>query len=142
MSSSATGTCDNAVPELPGCLPGLRPLRVRVEVAGGFSNPSDDGGLLEFFDHLLFSTDVGVRKPHPQIFQTALEALNVAPHEAVFVGDRFPEDVAGAKSVGMWGIWKERPDRERLPHVIPDAQIVDLRELLGILDSWTERHGA
>lgn len=98
-------------------------------------------GILEFFDHLLFSTDLGVRKPHPQIFQAALEALNVAPHEAVFVGDRFPEDVAGAQGVGMRGVWKERPDRERLPDVIPDAQIVHLRELLGILDSWTERHG-
>ena len=65
----------------------------------------------------------------------------VAPHEAVFVGDRFPEDVAGAQSVGMRGVWKERPDRERLTHVIPDAQIVHLRELLGILDSWTEGRG-
>jgi putative hydrolase of the HAD superfamily len=97
-------------------------------------------GILEFFDHLLFSADLGVRKPHPQIFQTALEALHVAPHEAVFVGDRVPEDVAGAKGVGMRGVWKERPDRERLSHVIPDAQIVQLWELLALLDSWTERN--
>jgi FMN phosphatase YigB (HAD superfamily) len=40
--------------------------------------------------------DVGIRKPPPQIFKTALEALPVAPHEAVFVGARVPEDVAGA----------------------------------------------
>jgi putative hydrolase of the HAD superfamily len=99
-------------------------------------------GIIGLFDHLLFSADVGIRKPHPQIFKTALEALQVAPHEAVFVGDRVPEDVAGAKRVGMRGVWKERPDRERLPDVIPDAQIVNLRELLEWLDLWTERHGA
>jgi putative hydrolase of the HAD superfamily len=99
-------------------------------------------GLIEFFDHLLFSADLGVRKPHPQIFQAALEALDVAPHEAVFVGDRVPEDVEGAKRVGMRGVWKERPDRERLPHVTPDAQIIHLRELLAILDAWTERNVA
>jgi FMN phosphatase YigB (HAD superfamily) len=85
---------------------------------------------------------VGLRKPHPQTFQTALEALQVVPHEAVFVGDRFPEDVAGAKHIGMRGVWQERPDRERLPDVIPDAQIVNLRELLDWLDLWTERHSA
>jgi putative hydrolase of the HAD superfamily len=99
-------------------------------------------GIIEFFDHLLFSADLGIRKPHPHIFQTALEALHVAPHEAVFVGDRVPEDIAGAMRVGMRGVWKERPDRERLPDVTPDAQIVHLRELFGLLDSWTEGKGA
>ncbi len=99
-------------------------------------------GIVEFFDHLLFSADVGVRKPHPQIFQTALQALDVPPHQAVFVGDRFPEDVAGAKRVGMWSVWKERSDRERDPQIIPDAQIVHLQELLTLLDRWTERNGA
>jgi putative hydrolase of the HAD superfamily len=83
-----------------------------------------------------------VRKPHPQIFQTALQALDVPPHQAVFVGDRFPEDVAGAKRVGMWSVWKERSDRERDPQIIPDAQIVHLQELLTLLDRWTERNGA
>ncbi len=99
-------------------------------------------GIFEFFDHLLFSADVGVRKPHPQIFQAALQALDVPPHQAVFVGDRFPEDVAGAKRVGMWSVWKERPDRERDPQIIPDAHIVHLQELLTLLDRWTERNGA
>jgi putative hydrolase of the HAD superfamily len=98
-------------------------------------------GIIDFFDHVLFSADVGIRKPHPQIFQTALKALKVAPHEAVFVGDRVPEDVAGAKRVGMWGVWKQRPDRERLADVTPDAQIIQLRELLAVLDSWIERNG-
>ena len=99
-------------------------------------------GILELLDYVLFSADLGVRKPHPQIFHAALEALNVAPHEAVFVGDRVPEDVDGAMRVGMRGVWKERPDRERLPHVIPDARIIHLRELPAILDSWTERNDA
>jgi putative hydrolase of the HAD superfamily len=95
-------------------------------------------GLLDFFDHLLFSADVGLRKPHPQIFQAALGALQVAPHEAVFVGDRLPEDVAGAQRVGMRGVWKQRPDRERSADITPDAQIIHLRQLLAILDRWTE----
>ena len=58
------------------------------------------------------------------------------------MGDRVPEDVAGAKRVGMRGEWKERPDRQRFPDVIPDAQIVHLRELMAILDFWTEGNRA
>jgi FMN phosphatase YigB (HAD superfamily) len=83
-----------------------------------------------------------IRKPHPQIFKTTLDALQVAPHEAVFVGDRVPEDVAGARRVGMPGVWKERPDRQRFPEVIPDAQFVHFRELMAILDFWTEGNRA
>jgi putative hydrolase of the HAD superfamily len=99
-------------------------------------------GLLDFFDHLVFSADLGVRKPHPQIFRAALQALAVRPSQAVFVGDRFPEDVAGAKGVGMWSVWKERPDRARHPAIRPDACIVQLRELPGLIDSWMQRDGA
>ena len=99
-------------------------------------------GIMHFFDHLLFSTDVGVRKPHPQIFWTALAALQVTPGEALFVGDRFPEDVAGSKRVGMFSVWKERADRERDPQVVPDAQILHLRELLPLLDGLLKGNGA
>jgi putative hydrolase of the HAD superfamily len=98
--------------------------------------------ILDFFDHLLFSADVGVCKSHPQIFKTALGALQVTPHDAAFVGDRVPEDVAVAQRVGMRGVWKERSERDRLPGVIPDAQMVHLRELLDILNIWTERDDA
>ena len=72
-------------------------------------------------------------KPHPQIFKTALDALQVAPREAVFVGDRVPEDVAGAKRIGMRGVWKEPTDRQRFPDVTPDAQILHPHELMAIL---------
>jgi putative hydrolase of the HAD superfamily len=95
-------------------------------------------GMIDLFDHLVFSAAVGIRKPHPQIFKTALDALQVAPYEAVLVGDRVPEDVAGAKRVGIRGVWKQRPDRQRFPGVTPDAQIVHLRELMDILDFWIE----
>lgn len=99
-------------------------------------------GIIHFFDHLLFSSDIGVRKPHPRIFQTALTALGVAPTEAVFVGDRFREDVGGPQRLGMLGVWKERPERERDPQIVPDGQILQLRELLPLLDRWTERNVA
>ncbi|MGH8058800.1 MAG: HAD family hydrolase, partial [Candidatus Entotheonellia bacterium] len=99
-------------------------------------------GIIHFFDHLLFSSDIGVRKPHPRIFQTALTSLGVAPSEAVFVGDRFREDVGGPQRLGMLSVWKERPERERDPQIVPDGQILQLLELLPLLDRWMERNVA
>jgi putative hydrolase of the HAD superfamily len=58
-------------------------------------------GLTERLDFAVFSSEVGVRKPHPQIFERALEALGVEPENALFVGDRLYEDVRGAGELGM-----------------------------------------
>jgi putative hydrolase of the HAD superfamily len=58
-------------------------------------------GLLERLDALALSTEVGKRKPHPAIFRSALEQAGVQPDEAVMVGDRLLEDVAGAQSLGL-----------------------------------------
>ena len=61
-------------------------------------------GLAPFFDVEVYSSEVGVAKPHPQIFRAALDALGVAPECAAYVGDRLRADVAGAQAVGMKGI--------------------------------------
>jgi putative hydrolase of the HAD superfamily len=58
-------------------------------------------GLAERLDFSVFSSEVGTRKPHPVIFERALEALDVRPESALFVGDRLYEDVRGAAEVGM-----------------------------------------
>jgi putative hydrolase of the HAD superfamily len=58
-------------------------------------------GLAERLDVAVFSSEVGMRKPHEAIFAAALGRLGVAPERALFVGDRRFEDVRGAKEVGM-----------------------------------------
>jgi putative hydrolase of the HAD superfamily len=52
-------------------------------------------------DAVVFSSEVGVRKPRPEIFHAALERLGVTPDRALFVGDRLNADVRGARDVGM-----------------------------------------
>ena len=86
-------------------------------------------GLYPYLDAHFFSSEVGVRKPHPEIFQLALEDLKVDPSEAVFVGDRLKEDVGGAQNVGMKGILKYHEGRDYTVPVTPDAQVADLKEL-------------
>jgi putative hydrolase of the HAD superfamily len=52
----------------------------------------------------LSSAEHGYMKPHPAIFRAALELMQVAPAEAVMVGDSLSQDVEGARRVGMHGI--------------------------------------
>ena len=58
-------------------------------------------GLRDCFDVVLDSAVVGVEKPDPAIFRAALDALGVAPGEALYVGDLYDVDVVGARAAGM-----------------------------------------
>lgn len=60
--------------------------------------------LAEHLDLLVDSHVVGLRKPDAVIFHHALEKLNVAPHEAVYVGDSYGHDVVGAQQAGLRAI--------------------------------------
>ena len=91
-------------------------------------------GLLEYLDVRLTSGDVGYMKPHPFIYWQALELLEVQPEEAVFVGDRPANDIAGANEAGLTSVLMSPPHLEReLDGVRPNFTISKLEELLPIL---------
>jgi putative hydrolase of the HAD superfamily len=73
-------------------------------------------GLGARLDAAVFSSEIGKRKPHAAIFETALERLGVDPKRALFVGDRRYEDVRGSKELGMTAVqayWFRADDDER-----------------------------
>ena len=59
--------------------------------------------MIDAFDHIIISAEVGVAKPDPKIFQVALEKAGVSPGEAVFVDD-FYVNIEGCEKVGIKGI--------------------------------------
>jgi len=58
-------------------------------------------GVAQLLDVAVFSSEVGRRKPDPAIFRYALERLGVEPEGGLMVGDSVPNDIAGAKALGM-----------------------------------------
>ena len=77
-------------------------------------------GLADQFDTMVFSEEVGFRKPQPEIFLHALGQLGVEPENAMFVGDRLDTDVQGAARVGMatvQALWFRADDT---PGIEPD----------------------
>jgi putative hydrolase of the HAD superfamily len=66
-------------------------------------------GALDSFRTMVFSGEAGVTKPHPRMFQLALEGLGVKPGECMHVGDLHRTDIAGAKDAGMHTAWICRP---------------------------------
>ena len=97
-------------------LPALAELRAQGLKLGLVSNTGRD--LDEFVAHHGLDVDAAVTsgvhgktKPHPTIFQAALERLEVEPAAAVMVGDSIEDDVQGANAVGMRGLLLDRENR-------------------------------
>jgi putative hydrolase of the HAD superfamily len=65
----------------------------------------------------------GWTKPHPTIFQAALDVLGIEAPEAVMVGDSVEDDVEGAIAVGMKAFLVDRENRyPEAPHRLPDLR--------------------
>jgi len=123
----------------------LESLRSRGLKLGLVSNAFDPGwllrrdleqmGIAQRIDFAVFSSEVGKRKPHPEIFERALTALGAAAEESLFVGDRLFEDVRGAGELGMttvqalWFRADENPDGAE-----PDHQAFTQMDVLNIAD--------
>ncbi len=60
---------------------------------------------LEYFNEVIESAVVGVRKPDPQIFQMGVDSLGVNAESVVVVGDSFSKDIVPANSLGCQTVW-------------------------------------
>ena len=87
-------------------------------------------GIVEYFDTLLISEEIGLRKPDPRIFQKGRDHLSVAAEESIFVGDHPENDVKAARAAGMLGVWKRD---EYWADAEADFIIDELEELLNII---------
>ncbi|HET9946694.1 MAG TPA: HAD family phosphatase, partial [Patescibacteria group bacterium] len=65
-------------------------------------------GFLDWFEGGIFSHEVGLKKPHPQLYKMILEKAGVNADEAVFVDDK-EECLPPAKEIGMTAILFENP---------------------------------
>ncbi len=75
------------------------------------SIPLDD-----LFDHVIDSSEVGMRKPDPRIFELALDKLGAQPSRTVFLDD-FQGNLDGAGRLGIQGVLVENDYQQALAQV-------------------------
>ena len=106
-------------------------------------------GLLDVFHGLTFSSEIGVRKPRPEIYEHAMrqlqEGYSIRNQDVLFVGDSPLCDVEGPRRLGMQTALMIHPDLESYwpKHEIvsarPDFRVERLGELEGLLDAFDAR---
>ena len=93
----------------------------------------DSAGIRDLFTARVYSCALGWRKPAREIYEAALSAAGVVASEAVFVGDRMREDVAGPAALGMRAFLTHEHRREA-PGPEAHAVLPELAALIGHLE--------
>lgn len=146
LDHSAYSNSLSVEPEVMGTLERLKALGYRMGLVSNLTlvprlirEDIERMGLGAHLDAMVFSSEVGVRKPDPHIFRTALERLATSPAETVFVGDRLYDDVSGAQAVGMRAVQSRQFRQEEDPAYAPDAVVGHLSELPEVVERMPGR---
>lgn len=114
---------DDAVPTLERLQKGGFRLGVISNATHDLPDGLEELGLAPYFEAVTYSYELGVEKPDPRIFQTALDRMGVEPTRAAHVGDSHEADVQGARRMGLLPLLIRR-EREG-----PDPDCIVLRSL-------------
>lgn len=140
------------MPNLLTVLESVRRLEVRLGIISNASDVAnvyrliDQAGIRPYFDPILVSAGVGVRKPALAIFEHLLAAWQLPAEQTVMIGDTLGADIQGAQRAGMHQIWlqtaADRPDNEELTGVVvPERTARDLTELPQLLMELDSENG-
>ncbi|MEJ2549986.1 MAG: HAD family hydrolase [Anaerolineales bacterium] len=104
----------------------------------------DKAGIRKYFDPVLISSEVGLRKPHRLLFETVLRRWQLPAEQVVMIGDMLKADVLGAQQVGMHQIWitAEADNENNHQHavdIVPEATAKILRDVPALIRSLTSR---
>jgi 2-haloacid dehalogenase len=124
----------DAFPEVPEVLRRLKSAGQKMAILSNGSPPMlqsvvANAKIGEFLDAVLSIEDVGIYKPHPSVYQLAVDRLGLAPGAIAFLSSN-AWDAYAASAFGMRAVWCNRygQPRERLPGA-PERQITSLTEL-------------
>jgi len=125
-------------PEVPEALTTLKSRGFKIAILSN-GTPAmleaavSHSALDDAIEHIFSVETVGIFKPAPQVYQIAVDGLNVAPEEIVFQSSN-AWDASGASAFGFKVAWINRfgQSEERLPGR-PDVEIHQLTELSDLL---------
>jgi HAD superfamily hydrolase (TIGR01549 family) len=86
-----------------------------------------------FFECIVLSEELGIRKADPGIFWRATELLGVRPDDCLYVGDSYANDVVGGKQAGMCVCWFNPGGQAAPGDVLPDLEVRALREVVEVV---------
>ncbi|MGB5462925.1 MAG: HAD-IA family hydrolase, partial [Aureibaculum sp.] len=86
--------------------------------------------ILHFFDKVITSESVGVKKPNPLIFNHAMELTKTTPEKSMMIGDNYEADILGAQQIGMRTIYFNSNNEHTGNNTISVSKLVEIKNHL------------
>jgi len=83
-----------------------------------------------YFDKIITSEEVGVKKPNNKIFEYALNKANAVPEESIMIGDNWEADIQGAVKNGIQAIYFTQNGKEADINVKKVSHLLDIKQYL------------
>ena len=98
---------------------------------GNINQVLKDAGIDGYFEDVIESAVVGVRKPNPAIFALGVCALNLPASQVLVVGDTYGKDIIPAHKLGCHTLWIKglQWEEKKVDESIPDGIIRKLSEM-------------
>ena len=88
-------------------------------------------GIHDFFDVIITSESVGVKKPNKKVFEYALNKVNANASNCIMIGDNLEADIEGALNCGIQAIHFNSENSNTIPKNITSIHnLLDLKEYL------------
>jgi putative hydrolase of the HAD superfamily len=125
--------CVNAARPVLQSLSEQYPLVLVTNFYGNMDAVLADFHLKDFFDSVVESSVVGIRKPDPGIFRLGIGRLGFAPGEIAVVGDSYDKDIVPASTLGCRTVWLKKAGWNNYGgHETADVTVSDFRELKAV----------
>jgi putative hydrolase of the HAD superfamily len=105
---------------------GITPGKIIIKVFQEYN-------ILDYFQVMVFSDEIGYYKPHPSIFNSALKELGCNPRNAIHIGDRLETDIKGAKDCNMYTVWFNTSNTTETKKIKPDYEIQEISEVIPLI---------
>lgn len=128
---------------LPGAEDAINILKEKFQICvitNGFANVQrgkyDLYNMESWAESFIVSEEVGVSKPHKDIFDIALQSCGLLPHQTLMIGNSLTSDYQGAINAGIDFCWVKIPDID-LPQEFPTPtySVMSISELIKEFDN-------
>jgi len=87
-------------------------------------------GVLHFFNQIITSESVGVKKPNPKIFNHALNLAKASVSQSMMIGDNLEADIMGAQQIGMQTIFFNSHKNQENQKSITVDNLMEIKQYL------------
>ncbi|MCH2490598.1 MAG: YjjG family noncanonical pyrimidine nucleotidase [Flavobacteriales bacterium] len=83
-----------------------------------------------FFETITTSEEVGVKKPNPLVFKTAMKKAKTSAESSIMIGDSLEADIEGAAAVGMNTLFYNYRKEQLIDDIYAIDQLIEIKNFL------------